>query len=215
MNEQGSIEWHRERMGAVTASQFSRVLSNPSARQTYYSELTVARAARLAGGEVEYLERTSFDNQAMAWGRKHEDAARASYELEYDTDVELTGFTLLPGAPDIGASLDGRTHPGTIEIKCPYNQEVHIRTCTHGMPTQHLPQVHGGMWITDEPWCDFISFDPRHPTRRLYVERILRDDAYIDMLATKVLEFAKCMAAGQVLPEYETNDRPGRVPELF
>lgn len=217
MNQQGSIEWHLERMGCVSASQFGRVLSNPSARRTYYDELTKARAARLAGDEsaTEYIERTRFDNAAMAWGRRHEDGARASYELEHDTDVELVGFLFLPGAPDIGCSLDGRAHPGTLEIKCPYNQAVHIRTCTHGMPAQHLPQVQGGLWISDEPWCDFVSYDPRHPTRRLYVERVMRDNAYIDMLAGKVLEFAKCLMAGQVLPEYEPSDGPGRVPELF
>lgn len=215
-HEQGTIEWHLDRMGCVSASQFHKVLGSAAVRRTYFNELTEAREALSQGRDYAkaWLESRAFDSPAMAWGRKHEDAARAAYELAFDEDVQELGFTRLPGHPDIGASLDGEVSRGTIEIKCPYNLENHIRTCEYGMPAHHLPQVQGGLWIRDKNWCDFISFHPGYGERRLYVERIERDSEYVFMLAKRVTEFAEALAKGQELPEYNQPDTEA-VPALF
>lgn len=214
--EQGTIEWHLDRMGCVSASQFHKVLGSAAVRQTYFNELREAREALSQGREyaIAWLESRAFDSPAMAWGRKTEDVARAAYELAFDEDVRQVGFARLPGKPDIGASLDGEVNRGTIEIKCPYRLENHIRTTTQGMPAQHLPQVQGGLWIRRAEWCDFISYHPQYAERRLYVERINRDDAYINMLAKRVIEFAAALATGRPLPEYEQPDTD-EVPALF
>ena len=215
-NQQGTIDWHLDRMGCVSASQFHKVLGSPAVRQTYFTELREAREALSQGREyaIAWLEARAFDSPAMAWGRKWEDAARAAYEIRFDADVQQVGFARLPGNQDIGASLDGEVESGTIEIKCPYRQENHIKTCTGGMPAQHLPQVQGGLWIRRARWCDFISYHPLYQDRSLYVERIERDDAYIAMLAKRVTEFAQALASGQELPEHDQPDTDA-VPALF
>ena len=46
------------------------------------------------------------------------------------------------------------------------------------------------MACADREWCDFCSFDPRMPTElQLFVKRVFRDDAYIQMLEEEVVGF--------------------------
>jgi hypothetical protein len=59
-----------------------------------------------------------------------------------------------------------------------------------GMPDGHMPQVQGQMWILDLEWVDFGSYDPRMPPNlKLYIQRIQRDQKYIDILQKEVLQF--------------------------
>jgi putative phage-type endonuclease len=212
---QGTLEWHLERLGAVTASNFQRVLGSCAARNSYYMELMEARRA-IAGGldkATAYVEAKAFETAATAWGTAHEDQARAAYELKYDRDIEQVGFIRHPDDYWIGCSLDGRNHEITIEIKCPYKLENHIKTVRGGMPTAHIAQVQGGLWIADRAACDFISYHPDYKAQPLYVERIVRDERYIAALADKIQSFATALAAGRPLPE--DDPAPDTVPTLF
>ena len=79
---------------------------------------------------------------------------------------------------------------GGIEIKVP-NSTTHLETLLNGMSEDHLPQVQGAMWITGYDWWDFVSFDPRMPENlQCYVQRIKRDDKYIENLAAQVKAFS-------------------------
>jgi hypothetical protein len=43
---------------------------------------------------------------------------------------------------------------------------------------------------TGRAWCDFVSYDPRlPPDLRLYVRRVMRDDARIAELEGEVISF--------------------------
>lgn len=214
--QQGTIEWRIDRMGCVTASAFGRVLGSQAVRQTYYNTLLEERRAKAQGNEyaAAFLAANDYDSPAMAWGRRYEDAARAHYELTQDEDVLQVGFWRLPGHEWIGASLDGKTDRGTIEIKCPFTLEVHIKTAAGGMPADHLPQVQGGLWIADAEYCDFISYHPTYTARPLYVQRIERNEAYIRMLQERVLAFAEALDSGAGLPEYVPK-ATDEVPSLF
>ena len=58
------------------------------------------------------------------------------------------------------------------------------------MPTEHMPQIQGQMWITGRQWCDFVSYDPRMPVElQLHVQRIPRDPAFIADLERQVTLF--------------------------
>ena len=49
------------------------------------------------------------------------------------------------------------------------------------MPDDHIPQVQGNLMVTGRQFLDFISYDPRQAEPyRLYVQRITRDDEYIE-----------------------------------
>ena len=92
-----------------------------------------------------------------------------------------------------GASPDGLVNDdGLIEIKCP-NTATHIDTLlSESLPTKYFTQMQFQMACTGRKWCDFVSFDPRMPKElQLFVKRVDRDDAYIDMLEKEIVSFLK------------------------
>jgi hypothetical protein len=192
-------DWYAARCGKATASRFKDAMARKKpteaqakkglpgdptqARQDYLTELVVER---LTGQRVQ-----KYVTAAMQWG-DHEPEARAAYEQSTGTEVEETGF-IAHDTLYAGCSPDGLVDwDGLIEIKCPYNSAVHIETLLGGMPTEHMPQVQGQMWITGREWCDFVSYDPRMPEPlQLYVQRIPADPKAIADLAFGISAFLK------------------------
>jgi hypothetical protein len=185
--QQRSPQWHAARLGHATGSRFRDVLSKlkngapAQARLDYLRELAVER---LTGRPA-----AAFTTAAMQWGIDCEPAGRAAYAARTGATVEEVGFirhpTLAAGcSPDGVVLLDG-----AIEIKCP-TSSIHLATLCDGMPAVHAPQVQGCMWLTGAAWLDFVSYDPRFPPGLdLYVERVQRDDQFIERLELEVAAF--------------------------
>lgn len=184
---QGVRDWYYERTGMITASRFKDVMAfgkqgqSLQARENYLAEIVVERLTE------EPL--STPDNYAMQWGRDMEPYARTAYEVKTGSVVIETDFVRLND--HCGASPDGLINDdGLLEIKCPVNSIIHIRTITDGMPKDHIAQVQGQIWVTDRQWCDFVSYDSRMPENlRIYVERVERDDKFITELAAAVEQF--------------------------
>ena len=196
-SDQRTEDWYAARLGKATASRFKDAIATKKqtekqkkeglpgdpmqAQLDYMTELVVER---LTGQRVQ-----KYVTAAMQWG-DHEPAARTAYERITGRIVEETGFvahdTLMAGcSPDGLIDWDG-----LIEIKCPFNTANHIETLLNGMPSDHIPQVQGQMWITGREWCDFVSYDPRMPEAlQLHVQRIQRDEAFIADLERRVTSF--------------------------
>lgn len=167
---QGSEEWHEARLTIVTASNFSKVLSRKSGRDTYLMRKV---AERQRGRYVE-----GYQNKAMENGVENEEHARKYYEDKNEVEVALIGFVKMG---DLGCSPDGLVgDDGTIEIKCSEGPSHYRIILKKKMPTTHIPQVQGNLWITDRKWCDFISYDPWGKYNPFYCIRVLRDDDYIN-----------------------------------
>lgn len=190
MSEQGSESWLQERSGRLTASRFKDVLAvgkrdgKPlEARIKYMHELAFERLSGKA--------KQSVSSQSMAWGTEAEPLARELYELRTGAFVTETGLIVHGEYDFIGGSPDGLVDDdGLIEIKSPFNEAVHIKTWLEGMPDEHMPQVQGNIWISGRDWCDFLSYDPRQADKlRLYRQRIYRDDAFIEDMKQKLLDF--------------------------
>lgn len=193
-HEQGGAEWLRSRIGIVSGSRFKDVLTEPKSK-------TDKESGKLSQTAETYLyelvsmiltdEAPSFSSAATDWGHQYEPLARLEYEIMTDNNVTETGF-FLHDSRKIGASPDGLVgDDGMIEIKCPYNSVNHVRTVVAGeMPKEHIAQVQGNLWINGRQWCDFISFDPRiDGDGRLFIQRIERDDKFIENLERRVLAF--------------------------
>lgn len=183
---QGSPEWFAVRCGLATASRFSDVLAKiksgeSAARRNYRAQLV---CERLTGAPAE-----SFSSSAMLWGTETEPLARAAYEAFSGELVEQVAFIKHPELA-AGASPDGLIgDDGLLEIKCP-TTATHIDTVLRGMSADHVPQVQGQLWITGRQWVEFVSFDPRLPERlRLHIQRVVRDQPYIDNLAKEIAAF--------------------------
>jgi putative phage-type endonuclease len=141
-------------------------------------------AERLTGEKQE-----SFTNAAMQWGTETEPLARVAYQAEHDW-VEEVGFIKHPTIEWFGASPDGFTGDGLIEIKCP-NTTTHLDWRLDGVvPKRHQPQMLAQLACTGRKWVDFVSFDPRLPEKlQLFVVRFEPDQKEIDALETKVKAF--------------------------
>lgn len=187
---QNSPEWHDVRRGLVTASRFTDAMSkgrgsSPSVTRKKYMLKLVAE--RLTG-----LSEESYSNGAMEWGSETESAAREYYEALNGVIVRQVGF--IARDEDVGCSPDGLVGAdGMTQFKCPLSS-THIKTILGGkMPTTHIPQVQGEIWVTEREWCDFVSFDPRVKRRPYFCQRIYRDDAYIKDLHIKLIMFVNDM----------------------
>ena len=174
---QGSEEWFEARLGFVTASNFHKVLNKKTGHGLYMRKLA---AERLTG-----LLEESYKNEVMEYGNETEQSARLHYERANDCKIEQVGFIRrdkwVGGSPD---GLVGRE--GLIEIKCPLSS-THIEIILNGkMPTLHISQVQGLLWITERKWCDFVSFDPRVLSKPMFCIRVEFDKEYVIKLVGQV-----------------------------
>lgn len=185
--EQRTHAWLMARLGHATGSRFKDVLARlksgapAQARTDYLTELAVER---VTGQPTQH-----FVNSYMQWGVDNEPGGRLRYIEVTGNQVEEVGFIRHPDL-HAGVSPDGLVPlEGAIEIKCPSSAN-HLITIREGMPSQHMPQVQGAMWITGAAWLDFVSFDPRFPRGLdLYVQRVHRDDVFITRLEEEVRLF--------------------------
>lgn len=191
MNIQGSEAWKKERAGHATASRFKDVLARiktgeAATRRNYRVQLVTERliGAPIANG---------FTSKAMEWGTQTEPLARLAYEAHTSEPVEETGFLLHPSLDWCGASPDGLIgSDGILEIKCP-EPATHMEWLLDGvLPSEHVAQVQGQLWITGRKWAHFVSFDPRFPENlQLLLVRVERDEEYIAKLEKEVRIFLR------------------------
>ena len=190
--EQGSAEWLTMRLGKVTASKMSDVLSKgrgtaPSkTAETYMMELI---AERLTGQSKPF-----FENDAMRWGTETEPQAREMYSVNNDfVIVEEVAF--VEHNEFIGISPDGMIgDDGLLEVKCPNTTTQLKRALSDGYSADYKAQIQAQLWVTERQWCDFVSFDPRLDCKAGYLQqRVLRDEEYISEMIEKTNAFIKKM----------------------
>jgi putative phage-type endonuclease len=186
--DQRTPEWFAARLGKVTASRISDIISKTqsgySASRANYMALLICE--RLTGAAAE-----SYSNAAMQHGTDTEPMALSAYEAAQGVLVKAEGFVTHPSIAQSGASPDGLVgDSGLIEIKCP-NTATHLDTLLgKKMPTKHRPQVQWQMACTRRHWCDFVSYDPRLPERlQMFVVREVYDPVYVAGLETEVVKF--------------------------
>jgi hypothetical protein len=185
--KQGTSEWLVARCGLVTASRLNDVLArlkdgkSSAARENYKYELVAER--------LTHQPALKYVSAEMQWGVDNEPAARVEYAWSRQVEVVETGL-YLHDSLKFAASPDGLVSDDTlIEIKSPTSR-THLQTLAHGMSKDHLPQIYGQQWVTGRAYTDFISYDPRLPEPyKLYVERVERDEKFIEKIETAVREF--------------------------
>jgi hypothetical protein len=162
---------------------FAKIVTTKGAWSTqadsYINQLV---AEKLTGERTEV-----YQNEHMIRGVELEPEARANYELITGNDAEEVGFCL---HDDIaaGCSPDALVlDKGGLEIKCPA-PATHVEWVKAGvLPSKHLQQIMGCLWITGRQWWDFMSY---HPTMKPLIVRVERDEEYIAALAEHVTNAA-------------------------
>lgn len=176
--EQGSEDWFACRAGIPTASKFATVMAKGEGK-------TRSKYMRQLAGEIltgEPME--SFTNAHMDRGKTMEDEARETYAFINDADIRRVGF-IRNGKK--GASPDSLVGTeGGLEIKTAL-PDIQIERLLNGkLPSEHLAQVQGNIWIAGREWWDFVSYWPRLP---LLTVRVFRDDLYIKNMASEIDRF--------------------------
>jgi hypothetical protein len=110
--------------------------------------------------------------------------ARDLYAFMSDCGPKQVGF-IKSGRK--GASPDSLIgNDGGLEIKTRL-PHLQIELLEKGdVPSEHVAQIQGGMWIAEREYWDFVSYWPKLP---LFVKRVYRDEAYIKALAAAVDQF--------------------------
>ena len=192
--QQGTDDWHSERIGFVTASKLAAVMASgrggkPSeTRKNYMVELAVAR---LTGKPID----SSFQTAAMQRGIELEAEARQIYEVKTGSFVALSEFIHHPTIPMTGASPDGiisseHDGQGILEIKCPL-AKTHYEYLTEGsIPNGYILQMQWQMECADLAWADFVSYHPDFPENiQLLIVRQERDEKILGPVRDEVKAF--------------------------
>ncbi len=180
--EQGAPEWFAARMGIPTASEFSTVMAK--GRGGGDSKTRATYMKKLAGEILTGKPMEGFSTAHTERGKEMEPDARNLYAFMHDCEPQLVGF-IRNGqkgcSPDSLVSNDGMLE---IKTKLPHLQiEVLLSS---DVPSDHVAQCQGQLWVAEREWIDFVSYWPGLP---LFVTRSHRDEDYIKALATAVDEF--------------------------
>lgn len=182
--EQGSTEWFACRAGIPTASKFATVMAKGEGK-------TRSKYMRQLAGEIitgEPME--SFSNGHMDRGKEMEDEARETYAFINDADISRVGF-IRNGKK--GASPDSLVGTeGGLEIKTALPDIQIERLLSGKLPSEHVVQVQGNIWISERDYWDFVSYWPKLP---LLTVRVFRDDIYIKNMSGEIDRFNDELAA--------------------
>lgn len=182
--EQGTPEWKAARAGMPTASMFKDALAKGEGktRRTYMLKLI---GERLTGELSE-----GYSNGHMERGTEMEPEARDAYAWHADVEPVPVGFVVNDGLIDlgpVGCSPDNMIgEAGLLEIKTKL-PHIQCEVLLKGeVPTEHLKQIHGAIWVCEREWCDFVSYWPGLPT---FIKRVYRDEKVITELKTGLTDF--------------------------
>ena len=168
--QQGTEAWFEHRLGRITASQFSTLMSGESTKG--YKDLIVTTALEIITKDIE----ESYSNAAMERGIELEPFAAKEYENMFDINTEEVGFCIPESDNEfhewIGVSPDRLVQEGILEIKCPY-KKTHWEYITKSvLPNAYKWQVQGQLYVTGAKWCDFMSY---HPNMKSFIIRVYPD----------------------------------------
>jgi hypothetical protein len=180
--EQGTEEWFALRLGVPTASMFHAIMAKGQGktRRTYM--------LKLIGEILTQEQQDNYSNAHMDRGKELEEEARELYSITTGIDVEQCGF-IKNG--ELGYSPDGICEEdGLLEVKTklPHLQlDVLLK---NKIPPEHIPQLQGGLLVSDHEWIDFVSYWPRLP---IFIKRMYRDKKIIADIKISVNAFIEEM----------------------
>jgi len=167
---QGEIEWHRLRIGKVTASEASNLLTPEFKEKTGDTPRTFLYrklAERWQGHAL-----PGFTSWQTEQGNIKEERAIPWFRLEFDSlNVRRVGFVetddgIAGCSPDALIGEDSG-----LEVKCPEAPNQARYLVEGKLPADYRVQVHFSMYVTGRPRWMFLSYRPKFPAFILQVER--------------------------------------------
>lgn len=180
--KQGTREWAQAHIGRIGSTQLITVLRG---RTKAWERLSNGLQKR----DVSQYTSRLPSIPSLRWGVEHEAEARRVYTTRTRLKVREIGCVIGTDTRYC-VSPDGLVqHDGLIEIKCPYVTANHIAVRkSRAVPEAYRAQVYGMMWVTERKWCDFVSYDPRHPMS-LIIVRVYQDANVVALLEARAKAF--------------------------
>ena len=182
--EQRGEQWFNERLGKPSASNFKKILSPTGKKSEQRTKYMYELVDNLITGKT----REKYQSAAMKEGSDREEESRTLYELMYGVSVLQVGLVYPDERKQYLCSPDGLIleHEKGLEMKN-VDPEMQIETLlANKMPTIHIPQVQGSMFITGYKTWDFLSYCPGY---KPFIVEIKRDDDYITKLEAELNSF--------------------------
>ena len=176
--EQGSSEWHHIRKGKITGTVLKGIMGTPKARKTALYEVLAERLT--VGVDMEY-------ENAIERGLRLESDAVASFELEKDKKVELTGFCEDDTNPFIANSPDGLIgETEGVEVKC-MGGTNHIKMWLENkVPDEYEWQVVQYFIVNEKlQKLYFVGYNPDIPIHPLHIIEVGRESILSDIVNAK------------------------------
>lgn len=164
---QDSDRWFQHRLGRITGSRISDLLTQPRSKadreagkesQTRYKYRFYLTGERVTG----MLLKNRPETPSMAWGSMMEKHARPAFELATGKMLIETGFVLHPTQDFSGSSPDSIVSGGGIyEGKAP-DTDTHLRYLDEKVvPEEYWPQFQWEIACCEQTHGFFHSYDPR------------------------------------------------------
>jgi len=195
--EQGSDEWLKARLGVITASEFSKIITPTGSKSASANEYMGKLIAEHITGE----QQDTYCSADMDRGNELEPKARAFFEAIKGVKVDEVGMVYKDSDKTIACSPDGLLrywefgivddfyHHG-LEVKCPKLATHICYVLSNKIPNVYIPQVQGSMWVSGADGWWFMSYHPDYKPLIIYVER---DNAYIEKMAKIILSFSELL----------------------
>ena len=212
---QGTVEWHKLRMGNFNASRISELLGKGKKKDEYWSKTAlsyineVSAERNVAKDVMEsedlfeiYLDLTNTENKYMRWGSEHEFEAREIYAEKHGVEVTEVSSITHPDIPHYSCSSDGlvkETNSG-IEIKCPLPKTYWDWYCNikdaeslKAAKPEYYWQIMAQIDICDLDYVDLVAYCPlmEHPVHEVRIERNDEDIATLHERVTLAEELIK------------------------
>lgn len=195
--------WRKERLGKVTGSQLGKLVVKDRKEGGY--KLSTGKVAsdmlykiaweRFLITESEGMNRLNVSSKSMEHGNNYELDALKKFEEVTGIGVEPTEYKFVSKGDFFGGTPDGYTEDGgLIETKAPWNGGNHLKTLLTNeiYNDEHFYQVQGYLYLTDLPFCWYVTYDPDLPEGlNISYNRIERDDEVIEAIGNIVLECKK------------------------
>lgn len=206
---QGSLEWHRARLGHWTGSAIGKLMVSGRKKDEVFGDTAksyifkVLAERSLSEKVVEddemfalYVEQAGIFNKAVQWGHDNEEEARRLYaelnkvEVTEVSSVEHLDIALYAASPDGCVKATDKV----IEIKCPnpdtavrYRYLIKDAESLKKANSDYYWQVMAEMDCTGATACDFIVYCP-FLAEPMYVVTIPRNDEAIATIHERIAE---------------------------
>lgn len=165
---QGSDEWHKEKLGKVSASNADKIITSTGKKSAQREGYMFQLASEIVRGCAD----ESYKNGYMEEGNLREEESRDYYSLTTGDDVQQIGMAYKDESKRVLCSPDGLIIPKKkgLELKNVLGKTQAKYLVKAKVPTEYVMQVQFSLWVTDFEAWDFCSYCPGMKFLRVPVE---------------------------------------------